>query len=76
MAYGKSEKDVNCIYVDYRTESFEIVKTNFLFDTLSDELSLLTVDGAVRMGLEMVHPFAAEDMHVGVRNELLGSIVK
>lgn len=77
LANGENEKDANYSNLDYEIESFEIVKTSLLFDTLSDESSLVAVNGAMRMSLETVHPFTAEDVHVEVRrNESLGLIVK
>lgn len=73
---GKGEKDADRSNLDDEIKSFKIVKTSLMFDILSDETSLVMVDGAVKMGLKMIHSLGVENMHIGLRrNESLGSIV-
>lgn len=72
---GEWEKNGDSINLDERIEGFKIVESSLLADILSNEVSLVAINGAVRMGLKAVHPLTTENMHIGVRkNELSCSI--
>lgn len=72
---GKENVYHGCL--DDKAEHFEVVKLNLLIDALSNKMSFVIVNGAIKFSFELVHPFVGKNMYMLLmRYKKLRTIVK